>query len=103
MACRYEGNTEDLGLVFSAEDETFGKRVAIPLVPGGDNIAVTNENKLQYVQLMAEWQLNGRLGGCCSLVCQGNEAGKPIWEPQQRLKTCPLEKCQETPQIFKLR
>lgn len=60
-----------MGLVFSAEDETFGKRVTIPLLSGGDNVAVTNENKLQYVQLMAEWQLNGRLGGAAGSFASG--------------------------------
>lgn len=61
LSGRYEGNVEDLGLVFSAEDDTFGKRTSIPLVPGGENIAVTNENRLQYVQLLADWHINGRL------------------------------------------
>lgn len=68
---RYEGDAEDLGLVFSAEDETFGKRVSIPLLAGGDRVAVTNDNKLQYIQLMADWQLNGRLGGAASQFSNG--------------------------------
>ena len=86
MACRYEGNTEDLGLVFSAEDETFGKRVTIPLVPGGDNIAVTNENKLQYVQLMAEWQLNGRLGGAAASFARGMKQASKSGSPNKGSK-----------------
>ncbi len=89
MACRYEGNTEDLGLVFSAEDETFGKRVAIPLVPGGDNIAVTNENKLQYVQLMAEWQLNGRLGGAAASFARGMKQASQSGSPNKGSKHVP--------------
>ena len=60
-----------MGLVFSAEDETFGKRISIPLIPGGDSVAVTDDNKLQYVQLLAEWQLNGRLSGAANAFANG--------------------------------
>ena len=58
----YEGEAEDLGLTFSVEDDIFGKRQAHELCPGGDDIAVTNSNKLLYVHLVADWHLNRRLG-----------------------------------------
>lgn len=35
---------------FSAEDDRFGETVTIDLKPGGQEIAVTNENKKEYVQ-----------------------------------------------------
>lgn len=34
---------------FAVDDENFGERRTIDLMPGGRDIAVTNENKDQYV------------------------------------------------------
>jgi len=77
--CRYEGDVEDLGLTFAVEDKTFGRRVTIPLVPGGADLVVTSHNRLQYVQMAAEWHLNGRLGGGASAFARGiNQVGISI-------------------------
>ena len=59
---RYEGEAEDLGLTFSAEDDVFGQRQGHELCPGVDDMAVTSTNKLLYVHLVADWHLNRRLG-----------------------------------------
>jgi len=59
---RYEGDASDLGLVFSVEAEIFGKRVTEELLPGGSDIPVTNQNKLQYIYLMADWHINKKVG-----------------------------------------
>lgn len=48
----------DLALDFTVTEELFGKRKVIELRPGGANIQVTNENKLQYVYAMADYKLN---------------------------------------------
>lgn len=37
-------------LTFSIDDEQFGERRTIDLIPNGRNIPVTNENKKQYVE-----------------------------------------------------
>lgn len=37
-------------LTFSVDDEKFGERRTIDLIPGGRDIAVTNENKPQYIE-----------------------------------------------------
>lgn len=37
-------------LTFSVDDEKFGERRTIDLIPGGRDIAVTNENKAQYIE-----------------------------------------------------
>lgn len=37
-------------LTFSVDDEKFGERHTIDLIPNGRNIPVTNENKAQYVE-----------------------------------------------------
>ena len=46
-----------LELTFSAETQTFGKIETIDLVPNGRNISVTDENKLDYVQLIAQHRM----------------------------------------------
>lgn len=39
----------------------FGERIAINLKPGGANIAVTEENKKEYVDLMVEYYISKRV------------------------------------------
>lgn len=41
------------------------------LKPGGADIAVTNENKLQYVHLAADWHLQRRLAEPAQAFAQG--------------------------------
>lgn len=48
-------------LTFTVEDEKFGERREIELMPGGRDIAVTNENKAQYVELVTEWKIVKRV------------------------------------------
>jgi E3 ubiquitin-protein ligase NEDD4 len=37
-------------LTFSVDDEKFGERHTIDLIPNGRNLPVTNENKHKYVE-----------------------------------------------------
>lgn len=37
-------------MTFSVDDEQFGERKTIDLIPNGSEIPVTNENKKQYVE-----------------------------------------------------
>ena len=46
-----------LELTFSAETQTFGKVEIIDLVSNGRNIPVTDENKFDYVQLVAQHRM----------------------------------------------
>jgi len=46
--------TDTLELTFSFEQEEFGVVKLIELKPGGKNIAVSNENKEEYVRLITE-------------------------------------------------
>ncbi|KAG5209782.1 E3 ubiquitin-protein ligase [Trichophyton interdigitale] len=48
-------------LTFSIDDEQFGERRTIDLIPDGRNIPVTNENKKQYVELVTEWKIQKRV------------------------------------------
>ena len=41
------------------------------LKPGGADVAVTNENKLQYVHLAADWHLRSRLGAPVHAFAEG--------------------------------
>ena len=49
--------TDVLDYTFSVESEDFGKRKVIDLKDNGSSISVTNENKEEYVRLMAEHKL----------------------------------------------
>ncbi|EEP80938.1 E3 ubiquitin--protein ligase pub1 [Uncinocarpus reesii 1704] len=48
-------------LTFAVDDEQFGEHKTIDLIPGGRDIAVTNENKRQYVELVTEWKIQKRV------------------------------------------
>lgn len=45
------------GLTFTAESDDFGRIRTVELKPGGAQIAVTDENKKEYVQLMCEHKM----------------------------------------------
>lgn len=48
----------ELSLDFTVTEEACGRRVVTELKPGGRDVAVTNENKLQYIHAMADYKLN---------------------------------------------
>lgn len=47
-----------LELTFSVERDDFGVVEIVDLIPNGRNIAVTNENKHEYVRLIADQRLS---------------------------------------------
>lgn len=53
--------TDVLDLTFSVEDDQFGEIVTIDLKPDGRNIDVTNDNKIEYVELVTEWRISKRV------------------------------------------
>ena len=54
-----ENDIDDvLDLTFSIERETFGVAEVIDLIPNGRNVPVTNENKAEYVRLIADQRLS---------------------------------------------
>ncbi|KDO27835.1 hypothetical protein SPRG_07108 [Saprolegnia parasitica CBS 223.65] len=57
----YEGDVADLGLSFSMDQDCFGVAKHVELLPGGATTAVTNDNKLRYVHLMAHFYLNTQI------------------------------------------
>jgi hypothetical protein len=68
----YPGDVEDLSLTFSLTEDLFlGKTFSFNLVPGGENIAVTNENKSEYIHLMADFKLNKQIRKQTELFLKG--------------------------------
>lgn len=72
----YEGDARDLALDFTVTEELFGKHTTVELRPGGADIPVTNENKLQYVHAMADYKLNRQVRPSLSIQviqCQASQ------------------------------
>lgn len=61
----YEGNVADLSLDFTVTRSTFGESETIELKPGGRQIPVTEENRVEYMHLMAYYKLNKQV---CVLI-----------------------------------
>ena len=59
----YDGDFEDLCLTFSCpeKDEITGEVKVYDLVPHGQNISVTRENRFKYVYMMVDFKLNRRI------------------------------------------
>ncbi|XP_057983844.1 E3 ubiquitin-protein ligase UPL7 isoform X2 [Malania oleifera] len=57
----YDGDVKELSLDFTINEESYGKHHVIELKPGGKDVSVTNENKLQYIHAIADYKLNRQL------------------------------------------
>jgi len=57
----YDGDVEDLGLVFAVDEEVFGEQSTIDLKPGGRFDAVTKANRAQYLHLLADYHMNKKI------------------------------------------
>ncbi|KAI9261291.1 hypothetical protein EDC94DRAFT_609758 [Helicostylum pulchrum] len=53
--------TDVLELTFSTDDDRFGEVVTVDLIPNGENIDVTEDNKKEYVNLVTEWRIHKRV------------------------------------------
>ncbi len=51
-------NVGDLGLYFVTDEESFGKKLTVPLVAGGYDKQVTEHNKWDFIFLTANYKLN---------------------------------------------
>ncbi|XP_072380057.1 ubiquitin-protein ligase E3B [Diabrotica undecimpunctata] len=54
----YKGDVSELDLTFSVDEDSMGKIVTHELVPGGKAVQVTNENKINYIHLMAHFRMH---------------------------------------------
>ena len=62
----YEGDVQDLGLDFTIAVDDFGENKIELLKPEGDEIAVTNENRIEYIHLVADFKLNKQIRQQCN-------------------------------------
>ncbi|XP_071965157.1 E3 ubiquitin-protein ligase NEDD4-like [Antedon mediterranea] len=56
-----DNDPEDLELMFAVDDESFGQTRTIPLLPNGADLAVTNQNKEQYIKLIIDYRFITRI------------------------------------------
>ncbi|KAJ3034415.1 hypothetical protein HDV00_005035 [Rhizophlyctis rosea] len=54
----YDGDLKDLALTFSVDDDVFGTSRTVDLIPNGSQVPVTNENRIRYIYLVANYRLN---------------------------------------------
>ncbi|KAK8847462.1 hypothetical protein IAR55_005320 [Kwoniella newhampshirensis] len=52
---------EELSLNFAITEDNFGIRESVDLIPGGSEIAVTAENRHEYIQLVCKYKLDKQI------------------------------------------
>lgn len=52
---------EDLELNFALDSADFGETKTIELKPGGNEIFVNDDNKIEYIHLVADYKLNKQI------------------------------------------
>ncbi|KAL4711976.1 hypothetical protein ACJJTC_011283 [Scirpophaga incertulas] len=57
----FQGDISTLELTFSVDEERLGEIVTHELIPGGKVIPVTNENKINYIHLMAHFRMHTQI------------------------------------------
>ncbi|XP_050422907.1 ubiquitin-protein ligase E3C [Adelges cooleyi] len=67
----YDGDVVDLGLDFTIVIDEFGQTRVEELKPNGANITVTNQNRIEYIHLMADYKLNTQIRKQCYFFKQG--------------------------------
>ena len=61
----YDGDVQDLGLDFTIVSEEIGQAHVEEMKLGGANIPVTNENRIEYIHLVADFKLNRQIRSQC--------------------------------------
>ncbi|OQR78479.1 ubiquitin-protein ligase E3B-like [Tropilaelaps mercedesae] len=57
----YKGDVQDLSLFFCIDDDSLGRIITHELVPAGRTMAVTNENKIRYIHLTAQYKMQTQI------------------------------------------
>uniref|UniRef100_A0A1B6DG25 Ubiquitin-protein ligase E3B n=1 Tax=Clastoptera arizonana TaxID=38151 RepID=A0A1B6DG25_9HEMI len=68
---RYEGDVSDLDLFFSVDEDVLGRLVTYELITGGKVIPVTNQNKINYIHLMAHFRMHTQIKNQTAAFIQG--------------------------------
>lgn len=74
----YDGDVADLGLDFTVVSSELGETRVEELKPGGTNVAVTASNRIEYIQLMADYKLNKQIRRQCLAFREGLNNVLPI-------------------------
>lgn len=74
----YEGDVSELGLYFTIVCDELGETREEDLKPNGSNVPVTSANRLEYIQLMADFKLNKQIRKQCMAFRQGLSNVLPI-------------------------
>lgn len=56
-----ENPVEELYQNFSVDDERFGEKIEVDLIPDGRNIPVTDDNKTDYIEALVQWRSVSRV------------------------------------------
>ncbi|KAL9931428.1 hypothetical protein V8E36_009714 [Tilletia maclaganii] len=76
----YTGDFEDLALNFTVTDDEFGVSTTTELVPGGAQIPVTRENRLEYVYRVSHYRLSDQIEKQSAAFFSGlSEMVDPRW------------------------
>ncbi|GLH04043.1 E3 ubiquitin-protein ligase Nedd-4 [Gryllus bimaculatus] len=57
----HQGNISELDLTFTVDEDCLGKLVTHELIPGGKAVPVTNENRINYIHLMAHFRMHTQI------------------------------------------
>lgn len=66
-----DNDPADLELTFSLDDSIFGETQNVELIPGGANIAVTEENKEEYIEAVISWRFVNRIEKQMNQILKG--------------------------------
>lgn len=58
ISLKNSSKVEELGLDFTVVSSELGTHIVSELKPDGENLTVTNQNKIEYIHLMADYKLN---------------------------------------------
>ncbi|RKP36779.1 HECT-domain-containing protein [Dimargaris cristalligena] len=77
----YPGDVEsDFALNFTIASQEFGQIRTVDLIPDGASIAVTRENRLHYIYLVANYRLNIQMQAQCRAFLTGlTDLIQPTW------------------------
>ncbi|CAB3998537.1 ubiquitin- ligase E3C isoform X2 [Paramuricea clavata] len=64
-------DVEDLALNFTVVNNNLGESEVVELKPGGRDIVVTNQNRIEYIHLMADYRLNKQIRPHCNAFRSG--------------------------------
>jgi len=67
----YQGDVADLGLDFTMVADDFGETRVDLLKAEGDSIPVTEENRIEYIHLVADYKLNRQIRAQCAAFRSG--------------------------------